>query len=286
MKMVPYRTSAQPRRNMFATSRLAALLVSTSGLELPVLPFPSASMLLPGESRRVLLKEPAVKVLDASPCVGQLLTMPSGDGFIAAVPIVKATHLEVSGDATWFTLTCIGRGLLQLPLLEGATGDSSSAHLAPFVDMNRPSESDSATACAAIRSRYASCRALSARVLLGGGRVSPSGGAVARLFNNSLGDVLAQKRDTLRMARKGASVSELQLHTASLEAELPLLTNCVAGILDPEERLHALACRDGSKRLPYSERNLRGFEQRLAAEVALQEWDLGCTGVYGDDGFF
>ena len=81
-------------------------------------------------------------------------------------------------------------------------------------------------------------------------------------------------------------MSELQLHTASLETEPTLLAHCIAGLLNPEERVHAMACRDESKRLPYSEKILRGFEQRLAAEVALQEWDMGCTGVYGEDGFF
>lgn len=276
------------RKSMVSTWWLAALVLSasSSALELPVLPFQSASILLPGESRRVLLQKPAVKQLAVSNYFGQLLTTASGSLFVGAVPIVKATRLEVSGDATWFTLTGVGRGLLQLPLLRGAAGEVCAGLVAPFVDANRLSAEDSAAACVAIRRRHASCLALSARVLLGGGRVSPSGEAAARRFKHPLGDVLAQKRNTLRKARRGASARELQLHTASLEDELALLAYCVAGLQDPEERVHPLACRDGSKRLPYSERILLGYEQRLAAETALQEWDLGCTGVYGADGFF
>ena len=217
-------------------------------------------------------------ILTQTDCVGQLLlTAPREDGSfqtcMRVMPILKVTKLRLMGEAPHAVLTCIGRGRVDLPLIRSSEGHAF-AKMEPMEDdysYCRPE--DYPESSLSLRSRYNSCRELSACARRAESGLSLGGMAVAEMFDRPLETLLQEREHILCDALMGACDREIQFHTAAGEGLPQLLSFAVASLLAPERRVEALDIVEPKKRQVFVGRALKELEQRLTAELALQEWD-------------
>ena len=224
--------------------------------------------------------------------IGQLLTMPHGGsqdhaddlrtpcqlhGIICTtLPILKITKLRLADEQPYAELTCIGRSRLTSPLTRSSDGAHAFATAEPLTDdIGAAQTTGSNLSSLPLRKRYNSCRELSARAQLARSGLSAGGQQVVNAFDLPLEELLKQREHALCDALMGACDNELRLHTAAAERsrECGLLSYAVASLLPPERRARALNMREADERFEFAARALEELEQRLVAELTLQEWD-------------
>ncbi len=289
---------------------LATLLATSAALQLPLLPFPVADALLPGETKALHLYEARFLQLltDAKDKhherLGQMLITPQGN-VAAYAPLCVLDETRVRDVGVWARLKCVGRVRLidvaqtdfqyALATVE-SVADSMIAE--PSGETPLPAEAGADVEVERqVRKLYGSCTELEAKLAAAGGDVAAAlatGDAGSRddevefghetrtaeflPFTETLEDSLERASDLL-LSRGLDTSPHISLCDAvgglwdvhdEETAARQLLSFVAATNLSPQQRTQAIGLRSTVERLSLCASALRTRQQRLAAQIALR----------------
>jgi len=282
------------------------ILVEGAALQLPLLPAPYQTALLPGERRtlpcddRLLAmlwevgeQQEGMHGLGSRCVVGQLLQM-EGGSMCTDMPILKIEALRLGPPSA--EVVCIGRCNVRPPIRRGERSQRVAA-VSVIRDCDTPTRRDMVVASRTkVSELYLSCHSLAQRAQQSPYR-SKSLSRVTAMFWQPLCSLLRQRRLNVASALRDVDAAELERCTrgscnvwanhrdgpearaaqqlllgSTGSAEIELHSFAVASVLSAEERLRMLRFRSTHSRLSRIAFVLRGYEQRLQAELSLQQW--------------
>lgn len=259
-----------------------------------MMPSPSSSFMLPGETRcfdlddRLLSQRVPRAILchthapstlrelldGGTSLVGQVLITPQGS-VVQTVPIMQVTALAIDHESQrpFAELTCIARGSLKLAPLDGGC-----ARIDPLVDDE--GSSPDAGARQRLSAKFELCRSMAAKLSTFRGSQWNRDDAAHTILERPVESAIRQRRrdasyglECLRQSGLDASQRSNWEAAASEVDELHVLTYLIDRLSPQQAQVRSsLHITDRKKRVLYAERRLRGISADLAAKLALEGW--------------